>query len=206
MLRKRKAKEITPDAPHVAQDAKPKRGTKRARKAKRSNSPESIIEPNSPPPLEPTPPPPADVDLENNIIPTNDPSSLKSPSSSPDLLTPPDLVTIHRKRSPSTTPSGASGVTLVDFEGVDTGASRENSPTETVVDLDEVSDTRVSEQRAKDPAEKLDVDVTPVRSSSSPVESTPPPQPRRSTRVRKPVTQIVKRPSVARSRSKKLPA
>jgi hypothetical protein len=208
ILRKRKAKEIGPDSLQVAQDTKPKRRTKRARKAKGSNSPEPTTEPNSSPSLDSTPPPPADIDLETNILPTTHVSLLKSPSSSPDLSSAPTPVAIHRERSPSMTSSGASGGTLVDSEGVDTEPSRANSPADTAVDPEEVADSKVSEQRAKDPTGELDVEIPSIRSSLPlvEVESTPPPPPRRSTRVKKPATQIVKRPSAARSKAKRVPA
>ena len=200
ILRKRKAKEIEQDPLQVAQDTKPKRRTKRARKAKGSHSPEPTTEPNSTPSLDSTPSPPVDIDLETSVPPTNH----LSPSSPPDLLNPPILAANNRERSPSMTSSGASGGTLVDSEDVDTGVSRGNSPAETAVDAEEVSDAQGLSQ-AKDLAEKLDVDAPLARPSSSPVESTPPPQPRRSARVTKKIaTQATKRPSApARARSKR---
>lgn len=206
ILRKRKAKEIEPDSLQVSQNTKQKRRTKRARKAKDS---ESTTEPNSPPSLDSPPSPPVDADLEANVLPTNHVSLPESPSSLPDLLSAPIRTTNHRERSPSMTSSGAGGSTLVDSEAVDTEESRENSPADTAVDPEEVSDEKASEQaqsRAKDPAEKLDVEGPPTRSSSSPVETTPSPPLRRSARATKKVaTQTVKRPSApARSRSKRV--
>lgn len=205
ILRKRKAKEIEPDLLQVAQDTKPRRRTKRARKAKGSNSPEPIG--SNPSPLDSIPSPPVDMDLETNVPPTNHVSP-----SSPDPSSAPTRATDDRERSPSMTSSGASGSTLVDSEGVDTEESRENSPAVTVVDPEEVSDTKVSEQvlsRAKDPAsENLDVEAPLTRSSLSPVGSTPPPTLRRSTRnTKKTATQAVKQPSAAaRSRAKRASA
>lgn len=208
ILRKRKAKEIERDSP--AEDNKPKRRTKRARKAKGSASPEPATEPSSSPLLDSTPSPPLDID-ETNLPQKNIVPSSESPSS-PELLNAPIRSTDHREISPSITSSGASGGTLVDSEGVDTGESRENSPADTAVDSEEVSDTKLSEQvrsQAMDPAEKPNVQAPPARSSLSPLESTPPPPPpRRSARVTKKVaTQTAKRPSApARSKSKKVSA
>ena len=105
------------------------------------------------------------------------------------------------------TSSGASGGTLVESEGVDAEESRENSPADTAVDSEEVPDAKVFEQ-VKDPAEKLEVDSLSVRSSLSPLGSTPPPPPRRSARAtKKATTQTLKRPPTAsRARSKRTAA
>jgi hypothetical protein len=178
------------EANQAAEDAKPKRRTKRPRKAKGSDSTECNTEPNSTPLLDSTPSPPVDMDLESNPPPTNDLSSLKPSTTSPDLLNPPTRATNQRERSSSMT-SGASGVTLVDSEGVGTEESRENSPADTAVDSEDVPDTKTSGK---------------VRSKAK--GSTPPPHPRRSARAAKKITtQTVKRPSApARSRSKRVSA
>jgi hypothetical protein len=158
--------------------------------------------------LDSTPSPPVDMDLEVNVTPTEPASFPESPSSS-HLLSPPIRATDHRERSPSMTSSGASGGTLVDFEDAGTEESRENSPAETAVGPEEVSNAKAHEQvlsLAKDPAENLDDEAPLTRPSTSLVESTPPPQPRRSARVtKKVVTQTAKRPSApARFRSKRV--
>ena len=213
ILRKRKAKEMDPESPQVSDETKPKRRTKRARKAKAPDSPESTTEPNSSPSLDSTPSPPLDIDLDapSTVPPTNHVSSSESPSSSPDLLNAPTRATKHRRRSSSMTSSGVSGVTLVDSEGADVEGSRENSPTDTAVDLEEVPDPKVFEKfhsQVKDLTEKLDVDVLSVSSSLSPLEATPPPPPRRSARAtKKTVIQTLKRtPPTSRSRSKRVAA
>ena len=206
ILRKRKAKEIDQDSPQGTEEDKPKRRTKRARKAKGRNTPESTTEPNSSPLLDSTPPPPADIDPKPNRKPTNRLSASKSPS--PDLPSAETCAANQRERSSSMTSSGASGGTLVDPEGIN-AESRENSPADTAVDPEETPDMKVFGQvpgETKVPAEKLGVDVPSARSSLSP-STTPPPQPRRSTRTRKVATKTVQRPSTAaRSRSKRTSA
>ena len=211
ILRKRKAKEIDPELPQATDEAKPKRRTKRARKAKASDSPESATELNSPPPVDSTLSPSVDIDLGTspNAPALDHVSSPESPSSSPDLLSAPTRATKHRRRSSSMTSSGVSGVTLVDSEGVGAEESRENSPTDTAVDSEEVPDAKLFEQvhsKVKDLPKNLDPDALSVSSSLSPLESTPPPPPRRSARAtKKPTTQTLKRPPTAsRSRSKKV--
>ena len=209
ILRKRKAKEMDPDSPQLVDESKPKRRTKRTRKTKGSDSPESTTEPNSSPSVDSTLSPPVDMDLDepSNVPPTSHASPSESPSSSPDLLSVPARATKHRRRSSSVTSSGASGGTLVESEGVDAEESRENSPADTAVDSEEVPDAKVFEQ-VKDPAEKLEVDSLSVRSSLSPLGSTPPPPPRRSARAtKKATTQTLKRPPTAsRARSKRTAA
>ena len=207
ILRKRKAKDVDPDSPQASDEAKPKRRTKRTRKAKGSDPPESLTEPDSSPLVDSAPSPPVDVDIDepSNVLTANHASSTESPSSSSDLV--PTRAAKHRRRSSSVTSSGASGGTLVDSEGVDAEESRENSPADTVVDPEEVPDMKAFEQ-VKDVAEKLDADVQSPRSSLSPLESTPPPQPRRSTRAtKKTAIQTVKRPpTTSRARSKRAAA
>lgn len=198
------------ESAQIAEDAKPKRRTKRPRKAKGSDPLECTTEPNSSPSLDDTPSPPLDMDLETNLLPTIHVSSSDSTTSSPDLLNPPARATNQRGRSSSMT-SGASGATLVDSEGVGTEESRENSPADTAVDSEDVVDTKGSEKgrsQAKESTEKLGLGVPSTRSSLSPLEPTPPPQPRRSARAAKKVTtQTAKRPSApARSRSKRVSA
>lgn len=213
ILRKRKAKEVDPESLQAADEAKPKRRTKRARKAKGSDSPESIPEPNSTPSVDSTLSPPVDMDPgepSNVPQPTNHVSLPESPLSS-GLLSVPTRATKHRRRSSSVTSSGASGGTLVDSEGVDAEESRENSPAETAVDPEEVPDTKVFDQvgsEVKDLTGKPDATVLSARSSLSPLEATPPPPPRRSARAaKKTATQTLKRPSTTyRARSKKVAA
>lgn len=209
ILRKRKAKEMEPDSLQAADEPKPKRRTKRARKTKGSNSPEGAIEPSPPPSVDSTLSPPVDMDLDepSNVPPVTHASPSESLSSSPDLLAVPARATKHRRRSSSLTSSGASGVTLVESEGVDAEGSRENSPTETAVDPEEAQDTKVFDQ-VKNLTEKLEVEILSPRSSLSPLESTPPPQPRRSARATKKTTsQTLKRPpTTSRARSKRVAA
>ena len=205
ILRKRKAKEMDPDSPQAADGAKPKRRTKRARKTKGSDSPSGTTESKSSPSVDSVLSPPVDMDIgePSTVPPTNHVSSSESPSSSPDLLNPPARATKHRRRSSSMTSSGASGRTLVESEGVDAGESRENSPADTAVDSEEVPDTKVFEQ-VQGFDEKLDVDIVSARSSLSPLESTPPPGPRRSTRAKKAVDKTLKRPpTTSRARAKR---
>ena len=213
ILRKRKAKEIDPESSQVADEAKPKRRTKRARKAKTPDSPESTTEPNSSPSVDSTPPPPAglDPDAPSNVTQISHVSSSESPSSSPDLLSVPTRPTKHRRRSSSMTSSGVSGGTLVDSEGVDAGESRENSPADTAVDSEEVLDVKGFEQacpQVMDLTKKSDVDALSASSPLSPLETTPPPPPRRSARAtKKTKAQAPKRAPVAsRSRSKRVTA
>ena len=213
ILRKRKAKEIDPEFPQPLDEAKPKRRTKRTRKAKVSDSPGSTTEPNSSPSLDSTLSPPVDVDLDapSNVPSTGHASSFESPSSSPDLLSVPTRAPKHRRRSSSMTSSGVSGFTLVDSEGIDAGGSREASPADTAVDSEEVPDTKVFEKvrsQVKDSVKKLDVDALSVASALSPLESTPPPPPRRSARsIKKTTTQTLQRPpTTSRPRSKRAAA
>jgi len=205
ILRKRKAKEMDPDSSQAAGEAKPKRRTKRARKTKASDSPDNTTESNSSPPVDSTLSPSVDMDVDvtPNVLPTNHVSSPESSSSPPDLLSAPTRATKHRRRSSSMTSSGASGGTLVGSEGVDAGESRENSPADTAVDSEEMPETKVFEQVD----DKLDVDIVSPRSSLSPLESTPPPAPRRSARAKKTVTKTLKRPpTTSRARAKKAAA
>ena len=211
ILRKRKAKEMDPESLQAADEAKPKRRTKRARKAKTPDSPESTTEPNTSPSVDSTPSPPLDMglDVPSNVPPTGHVSSSESPSSSPDLLSVPTRAIKHRRRSSSMTSSGASGGTLVDSEGVDAGESRENSPADTAVDSEEVPDVKVFEQvcsQAKDFTKKPDADAASASSPLSQLETTPPPPPRRSARAtKKTTTQTLKRaPTASRSRSKRV--
>ena len=209
ILRKRKVKEMEFDSPQAAEESKPKRRTKRVRKTKGSDSPESTTGPITSPSIDPTLSPPVDMDVDgpSNVPPTSHASSSESPSASPDLLGAPIRATKHRRRSSSVTSSGASGGTLVDSEGAGAEGSRENSPAETAVDSEEVPDAKLFDQ-VKDLAEKLDDNTPSVRSSLSPLESTPPPPPRRSARAtKKTTTQAVKRPvTTYRARSKRAAA
>lgn len=209
ILRKRKVKEMEPGSPQAAEESKPKRRTKRIRKTKGSDPPESVIDPNASHSVDSTLSPSVDMDVDEptNVPPTNHAPSPDSHSTSPDLSSAPLRATKHRRRSSSVTSSGASGVTLVESEGAGAEGSRENSPAETAVDSEEVPDAKPFEQ-VKDFTEKLDDNTPSVRSSLSPLESTPPPPPRRSARAtKKTTTQVVKRPvTTYRARSKRAAA
>ena len=213
ILRKRKAKDMDPESLQAADEAKPKRRTKRARKAKTPDSSERTTEPIPSTSVDSTPSPLLDVDLDpsSNVPPTIQVSSSESPSPSPDLPTVLTRTTKHRRRSSSMTSSGVSAVTLVNPEGADPEGSRENSPAETAVDSEEVLDTKAFEQvgsQVKGFTKKLDDDTQSVSSSLSPLESTPPPPPRRSARAtKKTATQTPKRlPTTSRSRAKRIAA